>query len=154
MYGEALVQQLFEITVKGKKEGKKVAGCKVGNGVFQRARKARVIRNGEALHTGEWFSPSLRVRIADPSSLLVPRPPFHFLAHLVSHLLAIAELSPLALAVHLPPTGTVSTLKQVKKDVLEIPKGVECGIALDDWDAFEPDDLIQSIEEIEVVRTL
>lgn len=52
------------------------------------------------------------------------------------------------------PTGTVSTLKQVKKDVLEIPKGVECGIALDDWDGFEPDDLIQSIEEIEVVRTL
>lgn len=46
-------------------------------------------------------------------------------------------------------TGTVSTLKQVKKDVLEITKGVECGIALDDFDAFEPLDVIQSVEEIE-----
>ncbi|ORY60386.1 hypothetical protein BCR35DRAFT_355244 [Leucosporidium creatinivorum] len=101
VHGEALVQQLFEIGVKGKKEAKKVAGCKVGNGVFMKSRKARVVRGGEVLHV-----------------------------------------------------GTVSTLKQVKKDVLEIPKGVECGIALDDWDGFEPDDLIQSIEEIEVVRTL
>lgn len=46
------------------------------------------------------------------------------------------------------PAGTVSTLKQVKKDVLEISKGVECGIALDDFDTFEPLDLVQSIEEI------
>jgi len=38
--------------------------------------------------------------------------------------------------------------------VLEIPKGVECGIALDDFDAWEVDDLIQSVEEVEVARTL
>jgi len=44
--------------------------------------------------------------------------------------------------------GTVSTLKQVKKDVPEISKGVECGIALDDFDTFEALDVIQSIEEI------
>jgi translation initiation factor IF-2 len=54
VHGEALVQQVFEISVKGRKEPMKVAGCKVGNGVFQKARKARVVRRGEVLHTGEW----------------------------------------------------------------------------------------------------
>lgn len=53
VHGEALVQQLFDITIKGRKESMKVAGCKVGNGVFQKARKARVVRNGEVLFTGE-----------------------------------------------------------------------------------------------------
>ncbi|KAK4703726.1 translation initiation factor IF-2, partial [Phenoliferia sp. Uapishka_3] len=96
VHGEALVQQLFEIAVKGRKDPMKVAGCKVSNGVFQKGRKARVMRNGEVVHT-----------------------------------------------------GTVSTLKQVKKDVLEITKGVECGIALDDFDSFETLDIIQSVEEIE-----
>ncbi|GAA5889403.1 hypothetical protein JCM5296_006351 [Sporobolomyces johnsonii] len=96
VHGEATVQMVFEISIKGKKEGKKIAGSKVSNGVFQKARKARVMRNGEVLHV-----------------------------------------------------GTVSTLKQQKKDATEIAKGVECGIALDDFDAFEPLDVIQSIEEIE-----
>ncbi|GAA6058946.1 hypothetical protein JCM10212_002898 [Sporobolomyces blumeae] len=95
VHGEATVQMIFDVSVKGKKETKKIAGSKVFNGVFQKARKARVVRNGEIIHT-----------------------------------------------------GTVSTLKQVKKDVLEISKGVECGIALEDFDAFEPLDTIQSIEEI------
>ncbi|GAA5923946.1 hypothetical protein JCM3775_005555 [Rhodotorula graminis] len=101
VHGEATVQMVFDISVKGRKEPKRIAGSKVSNGVFQKARKARVVRKGEVLHT-----------------------------------------------------GVVSTLKQVKKDVLEIPKGVECGIALDDFDAWEVDDLIQSVEEVEVARTL
>lgn len=54
VHGEAVIQQLFEIAVKGRKEPKKVAGCKVSNGVFQKARKARVVRNGEVLHTGRY----------------------------------------------------------------------------------------------------
>lgn len=53
-----------------------------------------------------------------------------------------------------PLVGTVDTLKQVKKDVLEILKGVECGISLDGFDDFLPDDIIQSIEETEVSRSL
>ncbi|GJN91139.1 hypothetical protein Rhopal_004157-T1 [Rhodotorula paludigena] len=101
VHGEATVQMIFEISVKGRKDPKRIAGSKVTNGVFQKARKARVVRKGEVLHT-----------------------------------------------------GTVSTLKQVKKDVLEITKGVECGIALDDFDQFEADDIIQSVEEVEVARQL
>lgn len=46
------MQQIFEIAVKGRKEPMKVAGCKVGNGVFQKAKKARIIRGGETIHTG------------------------------------------------------------------------------------------------------
>ena len=33
----------------------KVAGCKVGNGVFQKGRKARVMRDGLVIHTGSSF---------------------------------------------------------------------------------------------------
>ncbi|GAA5873367.1 hypothetical protein JCM3774_000760 [Rhodotorula dairenensis] len=101
VHGEANVQMVFDISVKGRKEPIKIAGSKVFNGVFQKTRKARVIRNGETLFT-----------------------------------------------------GTVSTLKQVKKDVNEIPKGVECGIALDGFGDWQVDDLIQSIEEVEVARSL
>lgn len=36
----------------------------------------------------------------------------------------------------------------------EIPKGVECGIALDGFEDWQADDLIQSIEEVEVARSL
>lgn len=53
VHGEALVQQVFEITIQGRKDPKRVAGCKVGNGVFQKGRKARVVRGGETIHTGE-----------------------------------------------------------------------------------------------------
>ncbi|SGZ00354.1 BQ5605_C034g11342 [Microbotryum silenes-dioicae] len=101
VHGEALVQQLFSITIKGVKVPKVVAGSKISNGVFQKTRKARVVRNGEVIFT-----------------------------------------------------GTVDTLKHVKKDVTELTKGVECGIALEGFEGFQEQDLIQSIEEIEVARTL
>ena len=54
VHGEATVQQIFEITIKGQKDPMKVAGCKVGNGVFQKGRKARVMRGGIAIHTGSF----------------------------------------------------------------------------------------------------
>ncbi|GAA5896379.1 hypothetical protein JCM6882_000999 [Rhodosporidiobolus microsporus] len=101
VHGEATVQMVFEISVKGRKEPKKIAGSKVFNGTFAKARKARLVRKGEVLFT-----------------------------------------------------GTVSTLKQVKKDVDQIPKGVECGIALEEWDDIVEGDTLQSIEEIEVSRSL
>lgn len=101
VHGEALVQAIFEISIKGRKTPKKVAGCKVANGVFQKGRKARVVRNGETMFV-----------------------------------------------------GVVDTLKQIKKDVNEVTKGVECGIALEEFEELEVDDLIQSVEEVEVPRTL
>ncbi|GAA5872904.1 hypothetical protein JCM8547_003261 [Rhodosporidiobolus lusitaniae] len=101
VHGEATVQMVFEISVKGRKEPMRIAGSKVFNGVFAKGRKAQVVRNGEVLFT-----------------------------------------------------GSVSTLKQVKKDVQEIAKGVECGIALDGFESFEVGDTLKSVEEVEVARTL
>lgn len=136
VHGEATVQMIFEISVKGRKDPKRIAGSKVTNGVFQKARKARVVRKGEVLHTGT--SRSRLSALYRPRQRHLLRSPC--IARANTHLLR--------------PAGTVSTLKQVKKDVLEITKGVECGIALDDFDQFEADDIIQSVEEVEVARQL
>jgi translation initiation factor IF-2 len=57
--GEATVLQLFDIDVKGKSK-LRVAGCRVGNGVVEKERLARVLRKGEVVHSGEaCFSHSL-----------------------------------------------------------------------------------------------
>ncbi|EGO21577.1 hypothetical protein SERLADRAFT_474105 [Serpula lacrymans var. lacrymans S7.9] len=49
--GEATVLQLFDIHFKGKQK-KTIAGCRVGNGLIEVSRLARVVRNGEVLHEG------------------------------------------------------------------------------------------------------
>lgn len=49
--GEADVLQLFEISVKSRKT-MQVGGCRVINGVVERSRNGRVIRNGETIHEG------------------------------------------------------------------------------------------------------
>lgn len=49
--GEATVQQVFDIQLKGRNV-LKVAGCRVGNGVVEKNRGARLLRNGEIVYTG------------------------------------------------------------------------------------------------------
>ena len=49
--GEATVLQLFDIHLKAK-QVKKVAGCRVVNGVIEKNKLARVIRNGFVKHEG------------------------------------------------------------------------------------------------------
>jgi translation initiation factor IF-2 len=49
--GEAEVAQVFEITIKGRKQ-KPIAGCKVKNGVVGRNAKYRVMRNGKKIFDG------------------------------------------------------------------------------------------------------
>ena len=51
-------------------------------------------------------------------------------------------------------TGTLGSLKNVKKDVDEMRKGSECGMGFDDWDNFEIGDQIQCFEEREEKRSL
>jgi len=43
--------------------------------------------------------------------------------------------------------GTVTSLKNQKKDVSEMRKDTECGIAFDGWDDFKVGDKIQCLEE-------
>jgi len=49
--GEAIVQQVFDIKGKGK-DILKIAGCRVTNGVIERARRVRVLRDGQEIHNG------------------------------------------------------------------------------------------------------
>lgn len=53
--GEAEISQVFDITVKGRKQ-KPVAGCKVRNGTISRNSKVRVIRKGKTIYDGTFES--------------------------------------------------------------------------------------------------
>lgn len=50
--------------------------------------------------------------------------------------------------------GKIDTLKHVKKDVMEMGKGTECGIGLEGYDEFEADDQLQTFEEVKEKRYL
>lgn len=50
--------------------------------------------------------------------------------------------------------GTLSSLKNVKKDVTEMRKGTDCGMGFNDWTAFQIGDQVQCYEEITERRTL
>lgn len=50
--------------------------------------------------------------------------------------------------------GKIDTLKHVKKDVMEMGKGTECGIGLEDFQDFQVDDQIQTYEEVREERKL
>ncbi|KAF5387118.1 hypothetical protein D9615_001634 [Tricholomella constricta] len=49
--GEAVILQLFNIQLKTK-QTKKVAGCRVTNGIVEKAKFARLVRNGTIMHEG------------------------------------------------------------------------------------------------------
>jgi len=48
--GEAEIDQLFEVTAKGKK--KFIAGSKVFNGIISIKEKCRIVRNGKIVYSG------------------------------------------------------------------------------------------------------
>jgi translation initiation factor IF-2 len=50
--GEANVQASFNIDLKGRKT-LKVAGCRVTNGILEKNKSVRLIRNGAILYDGE-----------------------------------------------------------------------------------------------------
>ena len=50
--------------------------------------------------------------------------------------------------------GRISSLKNVKKDVSEMHKDTECGIAFNGWEDFLPGDRVQSFEQIYEKRHL
>ena len=49
--GQASVLQLFDIQVKGKKT-MQVGGCRVADGMVEKSKLARVVRNGEIVYEG------------------------------------------------------------------------------------------------------
>ncbi|KAF2031815.1 translation initiation factor-like protein IF-2 [Setomelanomma holmii] len=50
--------------------------------------------------------------------------------------------------------GTISTLKNVKKDVEQMRKDTECGISFEDWEDFKVGDRVQCYEETFEKRSL
>jgi translation initiation factor IF-2 len=118
--GEAEVQQVFEITVKGR-EKTAIAGCRVRNGMMAKARKVRVIRGNETIYDGK-----------------------NILPHETTLIQPILTSYP----------GVMTSLKNVKKDVTEMRKDTECGIAFEDWTEFAVGDHIQCYEEISEKRFL
>lgn len=98
--GEATIQQVFQITVKGR-ETKPVAGCRITNGTVSRNGRVRVVRNRETVWEGD-----------------------------------------------------LETLKQVKKDIPEAKKGLECGMSFEGFLDFKEGDVIQSIQTVQTPRTL
>ncbi|KAI9934197.1 hypothetical protein MW887_005271 [Aspergillus wentii] len=98
--GEAEIGQIFEITLKGR-EKTSIAGCKVRNGMVNRAKKVRVLRGQETVYD-----------------------------------------------------GSITSLKNVKKDVTEMRKDTECGIGFEGWTDFAVGDHIQCYEDIYEKRYL
>ncbi|KAI6118698.1 P-loop containing nucleoside triphosphate hydrolase protein [Pisolithus croceorrhizus] len=98
--GEATVLQLFDIHTKANMT-KRIAGCRVGNGVVEKACMARVIRDGDVIHE-----------------------------------------------------GPLDTLRQLKTEVTEVRKGLECGISLKDYNNLREGDLVQAFKLIEIPAVL
>ena len=65
--GEANVLELFDINLKGRRT-KQVAGCRVVNGLVEKSRYARVVRDGNTVHEGKPPVISLR---CDAHSIVV-----------------------------------------------------------------------------------
>lgn len=50
--------------------------------------------------------------------------------------------------------GSLSSLKNVKKDIQEARKGTECGLAFEGWESFKEGDQVQCYEEKSEPRIL
>jgi translation initiation factor IF-2 len=94
--GEAEVLELFKVTKVGT-----IAGCMVRSGTIQRTGRARVVRDGVSVYTGE-----------------------------------------------------ISSLKRFKDDVKEVREGLECGIAIENFNDLKVGDRIESYRLEEIKRTL
>ncbi|GAN02585.1 initiation factor 2 [Mucor ambiguus] len=50
--------------------------------------------------------------------------------------------------------GELNALRQVKKDIQEAKKGLECGMSFEGFNDFQPGDIIQSVQTIETKQKL
>lgn len=53
-----------------------------------------------------------------------------------------------------PFIGELNALRQVKKDIQEAKKGLECGMSFEGFNDFQPGDIIQSVQTIETKQKL
>lgn len=50
--------------------------------------------------------------------------------------------------------GELNALRQVKKDISEAKKGLECGMSFEGFDQFQAGDVIQHLQTIETKQKL
>ena len=50
--------------------------------------------------------------------------------------------------------GRLANLKRFKEDAREVGEGLECGIALQGWNDYQPGDMIEAFEVQKVAQTL
>ncbi|KIY43612.1 initiation factor 2 [Fistulina hepatica ATCC 64428] len=91
--GEATVVQTFDLSGKN---ARKIAGCRVGNGMIKKDKYVKVLRGQTIIYE-----------------------------------------------------GSLDTMRQVKKDVMEVRKGMECGLGFPGFNDVREGDFIQSYEKIE-----
>lgn len=51
-------------------------------------------------------------------------------------------------------SGTIETLRNHKANITEATKGIECGMAFENWEDLREGDSIQVFQDIEKPRTL
>jgi translation initiation factor IF-2 len=51
-------------------------------------------------------------------------------------------------------TGKVDTLKRFKDDASEVRAGFECGLHIDGYEGYQPGDIIESFEILQIKPTL
>jgi len=110
--GEASIIQIFDIQLKTK-QVKKIAGCRVVNGIIERVDRARIVRDGSVIHEGTFF--------------LTGVVPLH----------------------EVPFSGSLDTMRILKRDVTEVRKGLECGLGFLSFEDLREGDLIQMYRTIE-----
>ena len=50
-------------------------------------------------------------------------------------------------------TGRIDTLRHVKEDVREMAQGFECGLTIQDWNDYQPGDILECFEMRQIART-
>lgn len=125
--GESRVVEIFEIKVKGRKEPAIVAGCRVVNGVIKSTDLVRVLRGQER-------------------QVIWEGKPVQSSKKRSTNVLTVIYLT------NFP--GKFSSIRHLKKEVPEVRKGGDCGMALDGFRDIRPDDIIAAVERIEKTQKL
>jgi translation initiation factor IF-2 len=119
--GEAEVAAIFDIGL-GSKKKMKVAGSKVRNGIVEKGSKVKVLRKDQVVYDGMWQ--------------LVSYPPPSPHMYCGKCILLTSWF-----------LGVLTSLKNVKKDVDQMRKDTECGVAFEGWEDFQVGDKVQTYDE-------
>ena len=133
--GEATVLQLFQVNVKSR-VFKTIAGCRVSNGSVSRNASVRVLRSASQQQSPSGGGKRKHFRQVEEHDDGAPEDSNNKEKRLVVF------------------QGKMETLKHVKRDVDEMRKGTECGVALDGFQDLQVDDVVQCFHTVQVPRTL